>query len=155
MDSDWCETVNGNWVLVGSDGIEATVYAAGPDWGAVWNGAADGKPRRLKKKFETSDRAISAVETAIAEGKDSMRWWPPDEEWQSTRKKDGWYRKHKGLVCSVKKAKSGSWYATNSAGALLGQGSRATWFATDGDARAAVDALTRGSSAWAWVGREA
>jgi hypothetical protein len=43
MDFDWKEASTGNWVLVGDNGIEATVYQAGSEWRAVWNGASDGR----------------------------------------------------------------------------------------------------------------
>jgi hypothetical protein len=40
MENDWIETSNGNCILAGDGGVEATVYAAGSEWGANWNGAA-------------------------------------------------------------------------------------------------------------------
>jgi hypothetical protein len=140
------------------DGVVATVYSRSgtlqieDEWGAIWNGAADGKPRRLKGKYPSADEAISAVETAITEGERSPRWWPPECEWRET-KKGGYYRKHNGATISVKQAKSGSWYAINMHGALLGQFGRSTWFGTPAEARDAVDAVTRGSSAWTWIAR--
>jgi hypothetical protein len=85
----------------------------------------------------------------IAEGKNSLKWLPPEEEWLPT-KKGGCYRKHKGVVISVKQAKSGSWYATNGS-ASLGRYGRTTWFETDAQARAAVDAFARGGDEWHWV----
>jgi hypothetical protein len=150
-DYDWRETGNGNWVLPGVEGIEATVYTT-PDskWGAVWNGAHDGKLRRLKNKLDSAEDACRAAETAMNEGEQSHRWWPPDDQWQKS-KKGGAYRKHNGLVVSVKQAKSTRWYAVNSAGGFLGQAGRTSWFATQEDARAAVDAFASGSSRWSWV----
>ena len=150
MDGDWHETESGNVALIEDGELEATVYRAGPSWGAVWNGAADGRPRRMKQKCDDPETAMSSVETAIAEGKDSMRWWPPDDEWQKT-KKGGFYRKLNGLTVSVKQAKSGSWYAVNSAGEFLGNGGRTTWFSTDNEARAAVNAIAAGCGDWTWV----
>ena len=78
-----------------------------------------------------------------------MSWWPPEDEWLPT-KKGGYYRKHSGVVISVKRAKSGSWFATNSS-ASLGRYGRTTWFSSDADARAAVDALAQGVGDWHWV----
>jgi|SRR5215211_3005668 len=150
MDSDWVQTGSGNWVLVRDEAVEATVYSTDSGWGAVWNGAADGKPRRLKGKFAFEDRAISAVETAIAEGRDSAMWWPPEADWQPS-KKGGCHRKHNGLTIAVKQATSGSWYAANVNGSLLGQGGRPTWFPTQAEARNAVDAFTRGTNVWTWI----
>lgn len=157
MDGNWIENSNGNWVLVGN-GVEATVYSTPAkmyetcDWGAVWNGAQDGKPRRLKGKYQSADEAMSALEAAITEGERSPRWWPPECEWRET-KKGGYYRKHNGATISVKKAKSGSWYAINMHGALLGQFGRSTWFCTPAEARDAVDAVSKGSNAWTWIVR--
>jgi hypothetical protein len=65
MEHDWIENSNGNWVLI-DDGVEATVYEAGDEWRAVWNGASDGKPRRLKAKYSSDTEAMAATETAIA-----------------------------------------------------------------------------------------
>ena len=143
MDSGWHETESGNWVLIEGGALEATVYVTGSSWGAIWNGAADGRPRRMKQKCDDPETAMASVETAIAEGKDSLRWWPPDQQWQPT-KKGGWYRKLNGLIVSVKQAKSGSWYAVNAAGGFLGKGGRPTWFGTEKEARAAVDTLAVG-----------
>jgi hypothetical protein len=151
MENDWIETSNGNWVLPGDGGIEATVYAAGSEWGANWNGAPDGKRRRLKAKYSSSEEAIAAVETAIAEGANSMKWWPPDEQWLQT-KAGGHYRKLNGSMVSVKKAKSGSWFVTNGS-ASLGRHGSTTWFATDAEARSAFDAFAGGSDEWQWIRR--
>jgi hypothetical protein len=150
-DGDWRETANGNWVLPGTEGIEATVYATrDSEWGVVWNGARDSKARRLKKKFDSAENACRAAEAAIREGEQSLKWWPPEGQWQKG-KKGGAYRKANGSVSSVKQARSGSWYAVNSAGRLLGQSGRACWFSTEGAARDAVDATASGSSQWSWV----
>lgn len=146
MGDEWIETDNGNWVLPGDDGVEATVYRAGSEWGAVWNGAPDGKTRRLKAKLPTAAEEIAATEAGIAEGADSVRWWPQDDQWLPT-KKEGFYRKHNGMVISVKQAKSGSWFAANGS-ASLGRYGRTTWFSTDSEARSAADALVRGSGEW-------
>jgi hypothetical protein len=152
-DCDWRETGNGNWVLPAIEGIEATVYAASESkWGVVWNGARDGQPRRLKQKFDSAEDACHAAEAAMHEGEQSLRWWPTDDQWQKA-KKGGAYRKLNGLVVSVKQAKSKSWYAVNSVGGLLGQGGRASWFGTEDEARAAVNAMASGSSHWSWVPR--
>jgi hypothetical protein len=148
MDFDWKEASTGNWVLVGDAGIEATVCQAGSDWRAVWNGASDGKARRLKAKHESPEETMSAAEAAIAAGEGSRLWWPPDDQWQPIQK--GYYRKHNGMIISVKRAKSGFWFATNSS-ATLGRYGRTAWFSTDAEARSAVDALVRGSNEWQWV----
>ena len=95
-EGDWRETGNGNWVLPGLEGVEATVYATHDSmWGAIWNGALDGKPRRLKAKLDSAEEACCAVETAIGEGERSLMWWPPDDHWQKS-KKGGCYRKLNG-----------------------------------------------------------
>jgi hypothetical protein len=149
MDYDWKETENSNWVLL-DDGVVATVYKTGDEWGAVWNGAPDGKPRRLKAKLPSSDETISAAEAAIAESERSLRWWPPECDWRQNKKGNGFYRKHNGMTISVKQAKSGSWYTMRD-GALLGQGGRPTWFATAAEARNAADCFANGIGAWTWV----
>jgi hypothetical protein len=65
LDYEWIETDKGNWVLPGDDEVEATVYRAGSEWGAVWNGAPDGKARRLKAKHSTAREPRLAVQAAI------------------------------------------------------------------------------------------
>ena len=149
MDCDWKESATGNWLLVGDAGIEATVYQAGSDWGAVWNGASDGKSRRLKAKHESPEETMAAAEAAIAAGEGSRLWWPPDHQWLPT-KKGVFYRKHNGMVISVKQARSGSWFATNSS-ATLGRYGRTTWFSTDAEARSAADAYAGGLGEWQWI----
>ncbi len=53
MSDKWIENSKGNWVWVGSDRLRATVYGTHDGmWSAIWNGAADRRPRRLKGKFE-------------------------------------------------------------------------------------------------------
>jgi hypothetical protein len=47
------------------------VYAAGSEWGAVWN-APDGRARRLKAKHQTAEEAMAAAEAAIAAGLSSI-----------------------------------------------------------------------------------
>jgi hypothetical protein len=148
MNDGWVENANGNWVLL-DDGLEATVYKAGSEWGTVWNGAPDGRARRLKAKHTTAEEAMAAAESAIAEGPNSIKWWPPDEQWQQSQK-GGYYRKHDGQLISVKKAKTGSWFAT-SGNASLGRYGRMTWFRTPEEARAAVDAFASGASEWHWL----
>ncbi len=151
MDYEWKETGNGNWVLLGDDGVEATVYQATDRWGAIWNGAPDGKPRHLKAKYPSAEEAIAATEAAIAEGSSSMKWWPPEDQWLPA-KKGGYYRKHNGVVISVKQARTGSWFVTNGT-ASLGRYGRTTWFATDAEARNAFDAFAGGSGEWQWIRR--
>jgi hypothetical protein len=148
MTGDWVENSNGNWVLL-DDGLEATVYRAGSEWRAVWNGAPDGRARKLKAKLSIAEEAMAAAEAAIAEGPNSIKWWPPDEQWQQSQK-GGCYRKHSGQVISVKKSKTGSWFATNG-GASLGRYGRTAWFPTAEEARAAVDAFANGVGEWHWV----
>jgi hypothetical protein len=148
MSNGWVENTNGNWLLL-DDGLEATVYRAGPEWGTVWNGAPDGRARKLKAKHPTAEEAMGAAEAAIAEGPNSMKWWPPDEQWQQSQK-GGHYRKQDGQLISVKKAKSGSWFATNGS-ASLGRYGRAAWFPTAEEARVAVDAFARREGDWHWV----
>jgi hypothetical protein len=132
MTEGWVENSNGNWVLL-DDGLEATVYRAGSEWRAVWNGAPDGRARKLKAKLSTAEEAMAAAEAAIAEGPNSIKWWPPDEQWLQSQK-GGYYRKHDGQMISVKKASSGSWCATNGS-ASLGRYGRTNWFASDSEAR--------------------
>ena len=92
---------------------------------------------------------MSAAEAAIEAGENSMGWWPPDDQWLPT-KNGGYYRKHKGMIISVKQAKSGSWFVTNGS-ASLGRYGRTTWFSTDAEARSAADAFTHGTGEWQWV----
>jgi hypothetical protein len=140
VSDSWRENSNGNWLLIEDGELEATVYKTDLGWGSVWNGALDGKPRRHKGKHPTAEEGMAAAEVAIAEGANSIYWWPPDDRWQTTKKGDSYYRKHNGQLISVKKAKSGSWYAaTNSAS--LGRYGRTTWFPTAEEARAAVEAF--------------
>jgi hypothetical protein len=92
---------------------------------------------------------MAAAEAAIPAGEASRLWWPPDDQWQPT-KKGGFYRKHNGMVISVKKASSGSWFATNGS-ATLGRYGRTAWFSADAEARSAVDACAGGFGDWQWV----
>jgi hypothetical protein len=153
MMEEWIENGNGNWVWVDSDGARATVYATNNGWGGVWNGAADGRPRRLKAKFEDAEEAIDAVESAAMEGDASPKWYPPYDEWIES-KKGGCHRKVNGAVVAVKQAKSGSWYAVAMGGALLGENGGATWFPTAEEACKAVNALADGSQSWCWITRQ-
>jgi hypothetical protein len=146
MHDDWRENGNGNWVLPGDEGIEATVYAAGSEWGAVWNGASDGKARRLKGKYPSSQETIAATEAAI-----TLKWWGPDDQWLPNRT-GGYYRRHNGMVVSVKRTKRGSWFVTNGS-ASLGRYGQTTWFATDVEARSAFDVFARGGLDWQWIAR--
>jgi hypothetical protein len=150
MSDGWRENSNGNWVLIDGGELEATVYETDLGWGGVWNGAVDSKPRRLKGKHPTADEAMATAEAAIAEGPNSMKWWPPDDKWQTTIKGDGYYRKHNGQLISVKKAKSGSSFATNGSSSL-GHHGRTAWFPAAEEARAAVDAFASGAGEWHWV----
>src|SRR6266702_1148775 len=112
---EWKENGNGNWVLIDDYGdLVSTVYARNDSWRAIWNGARDGKARRLKATFDTAEDACRAAETAIAEGKGSTKWWPPDDEWLPT-KTGGYYRKRGGSIVSVKESKTKSWYAVSMA----------------------------------------
>jgi hypothetical protein len=150
VEEGWVENSNGNWVLIESGELEATVYKTDFEWRTVWNGAQDGKARRLKAKYETAEKAMVAAETAIAEGPNSICWWPPDDRWQTTKKGDGYYRKHNGQVVSVKRTRTGSWFATNGS-ASLGRYGRTAWFPTAEEARTAVDAFARREGDWHWV----
>ena len=71
---DWRENAKGNWVLIDGGDLTATVHSTGNGWGAIWNGAADGKARRLKMKFRSAEEAMGIVDSAIAEGERSPRW---------------------------------------------------------------------------------
>ena len=85
----WRETANGNWVWI-EDGVRATVFLNKDDeWGAIWNGADDGQARLLKGSYDTAEEAIEAVEEADAEGDDSPKWYPPDDQWIESKKRVG------------------------------------------------------------------
>ena len=152
MTEKWIENGNGNWVWVGPDGVSATVYATHNGWGGVWNGPADGRPRRLNAKGEDAEEGMSLIEEAVSQGDASLMWSPPDEEWKE-RKKGGYYRKVNGAVVSVKQARSGSWYAVHD-GDLLGQSGSPMWFITAKEACTAVDDLDAGSGLWHWIARQ-
>lgn len=149
---DWKETTNGNWVLIDTGDLIATVHSTENGWGAIWNGAADGiRGRRLKVKFQSAEEAMRIVESAIAEGERSPRWEEMKTGWKKTKKGNGYYRKHGGVTISVKQAKSGSWYAVNMHGLRLGQANRTTWFPTAEQAREAVAAFLGGDYKWCWT----
>jgi hypothetical protein len=151
MREGWVENSKGNWVLLDGGCLEATVYKAGSEWGVIWNGAPDGRARKLKAKHP-AEEAMAATEAAIAEGANSIKWWPPDDQWQKTRKGDGYYRRHSGATISVKRTTRGSWFVTNGS-AALGCFGRTKWFASDAEARSAFDAFARGDGEWHWVAR--
>jgi hypothetical protein len=151
FDEKWIEKDNGNLVWMGPGGPLGTVYETAPGvWGAVWNNARDGQPRRLKAKFDRREDARSAMENAVSEGEASLDWWPPDRQWRKA-KKGGYYRRVSGATVSVKQAQSGAWYAVSMAGALLGESGIPTWFTAPDDARNGVDEFARGSIKWGWV----
>lgn len=153
MSEKWIENSKGNWVWVGSDRVCATVYGTHDGmWGAIWNGAADGRPRRLKGKFDYAEDAREAVQIADLEGEASSKWYPPDDEWLKS-KKGGYYRKVNGAIVSVKQAKSKSWYAVSMEGALLGLNNRAAWFPTAEEACKSVDEFAADIGAWHWITR--
>jgi hypothetical protein len=149
----WTENSNGNWLLIDGGEHEATVYKTDFEWRTVWNGARDGKARRLKAKHLTAEEQMTATEAAIAEGANSIKWWPPDDRWQTTKKGDGYYRRLSGATISVKRTRRGSWCVTNGS-ASLGSFGRTSWFASDAEARSAFDAFTRGEGGWHWVARD-
>ena len=148
FEDGWFENDRGNHVWWIDGEARATVYLAGNDmWAAVWNGAADGNPRRLKQQFDDADDAMEAVETADEKGEDSPLWFPPDGGWIETKDKKGFYRKVDGTIFSVKQAKSGSWFAAT-AGGMLGQNGKIRWHRTIDDARQSVDEFFAGEGGW-------
>jgi hypothetical protein len=149
MDEGWVENSNGNWLLIDGREHEATVHKTDFEWRTVWNGAPDGKARRLKAKHPTAEEQMTATEAAIAEGANSIKWWPPDDQWKQS-KSGGYYRAQNGQLISVKKARTGSWFATNGSASLVRYGRKA-WFPTAEEARAAIDAFARREGDWHWV----
>lgn len=145
---------NGNHVWVLGGGVRATIYQTRDGrWGGIWNGAADGKARRLKGTFDDAEDAVLAIELADQQGEHSARWHTPDDQWKK-RKAGGYYKKVKGTIVSVKQAKSGSWYAATMNGAFLGQDGDPTWFNTAEEAVRAVEARLAGSVDYAWISRQ-
>jgi hypothetical protein len=151
MHGEWKENATGNWVLIEAGDLTATVYSTENGWGAIWNGADDATPRRLKMKFQSAEEAMCVVEDAIAEGEDDPRWEALERGWKKTKKGAGYYRKHSGVTISVKQAKSGSWYVVNMHGGRLGHAGGASWFPTAEQAREAVNALLGGDYNWRWT----
>jgi hypothetical protein len=149
FEDGWFENSKGNWVWWIDGGARATVYNASNDmWAAVWNGAADGRSRRLKRRFEDAGDAIEAVEEADQEGDDSPLWFQPDGGWWTKNKKgEGFHCKVDGTTFSVKQAKSGSWYAVTVDG-MLGQNGAIRWHRTVEEARQAVDEFLVGKGGW-------
>jgi hypothetical protein len=145
----WIETDNGNWVLIESDELVATVFTySDGDWGAVWNGPSG--PRYLKARCDSVEEAQSLLEQAIKKGGKSPLWRPDDNQWTES-KKGGYYRKVDGATVSVKQAKSGSWYAVGMGG-MLGQGGHPIWFKTVEEAREAVNRFAACDSSVQFVG---
>jgi hypothetical protein len=141
----WRETDNGNYVLIEGGDLVATVFSKdGESWGAVWNGAADGKPRFLKARCDSAEEAQALLEDAI-EGGDEARWWPIDNQWTLSKKGDPYRRVEGAGAITVKRAKSGSFFACGADG-LLRQGGKPMWFPTAAAARAAVDRYAAGVS---------
>jgi hypothetical protein len=154
MGEGWMLNSRGNWVWVDHTGARATVYE-GTDgmWGAIWNGANDQKPRRLKGKFECPEEARFAVEAADRQGELSDRWYPPDDEWQES-KKGGYHRRLNGAVVAVKQARSGSWYAVRMDGSRLGEHGAPSWFNTAAEACRAVNAFAARRGNYSWIVRQ-
>ena len=145
----WIENSKGN--LVGIDGgdVRVTVYSNDDGtWSAIWNEPA-GETRWLNGKFDSADEAQEALELAECEGPHSQRWRPKDDEWISS-KKGGFHRKVGGMIVSVKRAKSNSWYAVK-IGALLGENGSPSWHPTAEAACRAVDEFDAGIGPWQWI----
>lgn len=151
-EAGWFENSNGNHVWWIDGAARATVYSTDNDmWAAIWNGASDGRARRLKQRFDDADDAMAAVEEADAEGEDSPLWLPPASAgWIKNKKGEGFHRRVDGTVFSVKQAKSGSWFAASVDG-LIGQNGTAKWFRKVEDARRAVDEFADGDGGWRLV----
>lgn len=149
----WIENINGNMVWINCGEVLATAYQTDDGmWGGIWNGASDGRARRLKAKYDCADEAQEAIEAADSEGSASLRWWPPDDEWIAA-KKGGYYRRVNGTTVAVKQAKSKSWYASSING-LLGQHGRTSWFATADEVCRAVDAYAVDDNGLCWIARQ-
>ena len=74
MDEGWNENANGNWVLIDAGDLTATGYAEQENsTGAVWNGAAGSRFRRLKVKFDRQKEAIFIAKDALGGGGNSPR----------------------------------------------------------------------------------
>jgi hypothetical protein len=147
---EWVENGNGNFVVRDGSSVLATVYRAGDEWGANWNGALDGKARRLKAKYLTSEEACEAAEKAIDEGQASKKWWPLDGEWRRNRNGNASTTIDQVSVV-VKQARTGSFYVASALGGMLGRGGRTGWFYTEQDAMNAVRELLLHSGDWTWV----
>jgi hypothetical protein len=146
----WTVNSNGNWVGVDGGGVRATVYSnRDGTWSAIWNDAP-GETRRLNGKFDRADEAQEALEIAEREGPHSQRWRPRDDSWVERKKGGGYYREVKGMIVSVKLAKSNSWYAAKQ-GALLGENGSPAWHPTAKDACRAVDEFAAGTGRWQWI----
>lgn len=151
---DWVQNSNGNWLWFHDDnGHVATAYACSHGtWRGIWNGAADGKPRRLKAMGESPEEVQSLLEKAALEGDTSNLWWPPDDQWSET-KKGSYQRRVNGATVTVKKTKTGSWYAVQVDG-LLGRAGHPLWFSTADEARKAVNLFALGSGNMDWITRQ-
>src|SRR5262249_37219904 len=143
------ENGNANFVVRDGSSVLATVYSTGDEWCANWNGAPDGKARRLKAKYPTSEEACEAAERAIDEGQGSKKWWPLDGEWRRTEKGNP-HTMIDTVPVSVKRARSGYFYVANALRGLLGRGSKPAWFSTEQDAMNAVTELRAHCGDWAW-----
>jgi hypothetical protein len=109
----WICNAKGNFVAVAGGAVIGTVYQTEDGrWSAVWNGGAEGQAQRLKGKYRSPEVVQEIIEQTERDGMDPDEWYPPDAEWQQT-KKAGYYRRLFGSVVSVKQAKSGSGLPTN------------------------------------------
>jgi hypothetical protein len=83
----WVENAKGNHVALGNGGIIGTAYPTRHGgWSAVWAGGARGHSQRLKGEHWSLEEVQEIIEQTERDGMDADRWYPPDREWQHSKK---------------------------------------------------------------------
>lgn len=118
----WTELDTGNFISTGHDDEQVVIFQRRDKrWGIVAGNIFS------KASFKTPEEAAEAYE------QDDLSWYPPSA-WRLNKKGDGWWlRSNSGMVYSIKRAKSGSWYWCQAGGKPNG------WFDSRQAAQADAD----------------
>lgn len=132
---EWQKNSNGNYVLIDSGECRATIF---PD-----NDSLIGWRARLSDCLLTeSSHSIEYMQELVEQ---TLRW--PRRDWEccrprgsawKTNKTGGLYKQTKAGNITIKRSKSGSWYAASHEG-LLPCRESPRWFVTQDEAKCYVD----------------
>lgn len=127
--SEWKEISNGNFVYPLDEGV-MTVFKRKDGY---WGGVHDGK--FLKGKFDDPDEAQERMERLVFEHEESLAQ-SIEKGWKET-KSGGYCRISSGVIVSVKKTSSGSWYILSSRDGIVND----QWFKSPFEAMNKADQI--------------